>query len=52
MGLSVLMVENSLRPDTEDVYSKTHPRRIAMEFYDISKRYSLQDLKILNMGIS
>lgn len=48
MGLSVLMIENSLRPDSEDIYAKTHPFRIAKEFYDISKRYPLHELHILN----
>ena len=48
MGLSILMVENSLRPDTENVYDKTHPRRVANQFYDISHRYAIRDLHILN----
>lgn len=48
MGLSVLMVENSLRPDSENVYDKTHPRRLAHQFYDISARYPLRELHVLN----
>ncbi len=49
MGLSVLMIENCLKPSTEDQTSKTHPRRIANEFYDVSLQYSIEDLVKLNV---
>lgn len=47
LGLSVLMVENALRPDSECV-TKTHPRKIADKFYDVSRRYPIPELKTLN----
>lgn len=48
MGLSVLMVENSLRPDSEVVDTKTHPRKIADRYYNVSAKYRLDELKKLN----
>lgn len=45
--LSVLMIDNPLRPDTEAI-TKTHPRKIAERFYDVSKKYRLEDLQMLN----
>lgn len=48
MGLSVLMIENALKPAGEIEMTKTHPRRIADAFYDVSKQYALGDMKVLN----
>lgn len=48
LHLSVLMIENPLKPDDEKEITKTHPRKIANEFYDVSKKYKIDDLKILN----
>lgn len=47
MGLSVLMINNPLAGPNE-VLTKTHPRRFAEEFYDISRVYSLGNLRKLN----
>ncbi len=47
MGLSVLMIENCLKPKGEAV-TKTHPIKVFSEFYDISAQYPLDDLKKLN----
>lgn len=46
--LSVLMIENPLKPNNEADMTKTHPRKIASEFYDVSAKYSLDDLYKLN----
>ncbi len=48
MGLSVLMIENALKPKNEITYTKTHPRKIADEFYDVSAKYSVDELDKLN----
>lgn len=46
--LSVLMIENPLKPKDEVDLTKTHPRKIANEFYDVSQQYKINDLKNLN----
>lgn len=46
--LSVLMIENPLKPNDEKAPTKTHPRKIANEFYDVSKQYKLSEMKNLN----
>ncbi|MDD6405432.1 MAG: polysaccharide pyruvyl transferase family protein [Clostridiales bacterium] len=47
--LSVLMIDNPLGPGKgTEGYSKTHPRTIAGQFYDVSQKYSLQDMSKLN----
>lgn len=48
MGLSVLMIENCLRGEGEDILKKTHPRRMVQHLYDISAKYSFENLKNLN----
>ena len=47
-GLSVLMIENCLKPDGEIDITKTHPRKIAERFYNVSKKYRINDLSKLN----
>lgn len=48
MGLSILMIENCLKPASENDRTKTHPRRIADDYYDVSLKYSVDDLQRLN----
>ena len=49
MGLSVLMIENALRPDGGDIFnSKTDPRHISDRFYDVSKKYPINKMRELN----
>lgn len=48
MNLSVLMIDNPLRPSVENINTKTHPRRFGKEYYQISKVYPINQLKELN----
>lgn len=48
LGLSVLMIENALKPDTENELTKTHPRKIAKAFYDVSLKYPIAEMNKLN----
>ncbi len=46
-GLSVLMIENPLEREGADI-KKTDPRKIARDFYKVSKKYRIDDLGSLN----
>lgn len=47
-GLSVLMIDKPAFPNDAEVNPKMHARRFANEHYNISRRYSLKDLRQLN----
>lgn len=49
MHLSVAIIQNPLKPkNANPVMEKSHPGRIAEEFYDVTAQYSLADMKQLN----
>lgn len=48
MGLSVLIIENALKPNTEIEYGKTHPKRIADLYYNVSQKRTIDQMHTLN----
>lgn len=46
-NLSVLMIENPLAPDNQAV-TKTSPKKLAQEIYDVSLKYPLGEMEKLN----
>lgn len=47
-GLTVLMIDKPLITDNDVEQGLTHSRRFALEHYDISRKYKLGELKVLN----
>lgn len=47
MGLSVLMIENCLKPQGADA-NASHCRQVAEDYYDVSNQYRVADLSMLN----
>lgn len=50
-GLQVLMIDKPLIKENDPEQGMTHARRFAMEHYEISRKYKLRELGILNGNI-
>lgn len=48
MGLSVLMINNPLAPDGEIEMTKTSPRLFAEQYYEVSRKFRMNELAMLN----
>lgn len=48
LNQSVLMIENCLKPEGNVELTKTSPRLLAQKYYDVSAKYSVNDLYRLN----
>ncbi len=50
-GLSVIMIDKPIIRDNDPEQAKTHSRRFAEEHYEISRKYKLNELAILNGNV-
>ncbi|MBQ8790625.1 MAG: Coenzyme F420 hydrogenase/dehydrogenase, beta subunit C-terminal domain [Ruminiclostridium sp.] len=50
-GLTVLMIDKPIITDNDAEQGMTHSRRFAEEHYEISRKYKLNELKVLNQHV-